>query len=209
MLISFVQQCESAVCIYIYIYISSLLSLHLPECSEMTFSPTQTPWNTLSFSGPQQCLMGLERMKTWGSEEWVGSGNIGAVDCQSPCELFRDPSSNPGPWEYIFKNLHFSHEDFPGGSDGKASTYNAGDPGSIPGLGRSSGEGNGNPLQHSCLENPVDRGAWLAIVHGVANSRTLSPMTLPITQSWDCNQFPPPPESSGVEITVSTGLSYD
>ena len=45
--------------------------------------------------------------------------------------------------------------DFPGGSDGKASVYNAGDPGSIPALGRSSGEGNGNPLQYSCLENPI------------------------------------------------------
>ena len=43
---------------------------------------------------------------------------------------------------------------------------------SIPGLGRSSGEGNGNPLQYSCLENPVDRGAWRATVHGVARSRT-------------------------------------
>ena len=49
--------------------------------------------------------------------------------------------------------------DLPGGSDGKASVYNVGDPGSIPGLGRSPGEGNGNPLQHSCLENPMDRGA--------------------------------------------------
>ena len=50
--------------------------------------------------------------------------------------------------------------DFPGGSDGKASAYNAGDPGSIPGLGRSTEEGNGNPLQDYCLENPMDRGAW-------------------------------------------------
>ena len=49
---------------------------------------------------------------------------------------------------------------FPGGSDGKASVYNAGDPGSIPGLGRSPGEGNGNLLQYYCLENPMDRGAW-------------------------------------------------
>ena len=45
-------------------------------------------------------------------------------------------------------------------SDGKVSAYNAGDPGSIPGLGRSPGEGNGNPLQYSCLENPMDGGAW-------------------------------------------------
>ena len=49
--------------------------------------------------------------------------------------------------------------DFPGGSDGKASACNAGDLGSIPGLGRSPGEGNGNPLQYSCLENPMDGGA--------------------------------------------------
>ena len=50
--------------------------------------------------------------------------------------------------------------DFPSGSDGKASVYNAGDPGSIPGSGRFPGEGNGNPLQCSCLENPMDGGAW-------------------------------------------------
>ena len=49
---------------------------------------------------------------------------------------------------------------FPGGSDGKASAYNVGDPGMIPRLRRSSGEGNGNPLEYSCLENPMDRGAW-------------------------------------------------
>ena len=62
--------------------------------------------------------------------------------------------------------------DFPGGSDGKVSAYIAGDPGSIPGSGRSPGEGNGNPLQYSCLENPTDRGIWWATVHGVAKSRT-------------------------------------
>ena len=50
--------------------------------------------------------------------------------------------------------------DFPAGSDDKASVYNAEDLGSSPGLGRSSGEGNGNPLQYYCLENPMDRGAW-------------------------------------------------
>ena len=62
--------------------------------------------------------------------------------------------------------------DFPGGSDGKASVYNAGDPGSSPGLGRLPGEGNGNPLQYNCLENPMDRGAWQAAVYGTAKSRT-------------------------------------
>ena len=63
-------------------------------------------------------------------------------------------------------------EDFPGGSDGKESACSAGDLGSIPGLGRSPGEGHGNPLQYSCLENSVDRGAWLVIVHEVVKSRT-------------------------------------
>ena len=58
------------------------------------------------------------------------------------------------------------------GSESKESAYNAGDLGSIPGLGRSPGEGNGHPLQYSCLENPMNRGAWWATVHGVAKSQT-------------------------------------
>ena len=62
--------------------------------------------------------------------------------------------------------------DFPGGSDGKASAYNARDLGLIPGLGRSPGEGNGTSLQYSCLENFMDGGAWLATVHGVTKSQT-------------------------------------
>ena len=59
---------------------------------------------------------------------------------------------------------------FPGGSDGKESACNAWNPGSIPGLGRSPGEGNGNPLQYPCLENLVDRGAWWTTVYGIAKS---------------------------------------
>ena len=63
-------------------------------------------------------------------------------------------------------------KDFPGSSDNKESACNAGDPGSIPGLGRSPEGRNGNSLQYSCLENPMDRGAWWVTVHGVAKSRT-------------------------------------
>ena len=59
---------------------------------------------------------------------------------------------------------------FPGGSDGRKSACNARDPGLIPGLGRSPGEENGNPLQDSCLENSLDIGAWQATVDGVAKS---------------------------------------
>ena len=61
---------------------------------------------------------------------------------------------------------------FAGGSDGKESSCNAGDLDLIPGLGRSPGGGHGNPLQYSCLENPIDRGAWQATVHRVAQSQT-------------------------------------
>ena len=79
--------------------------------------------------------------------------------------------------------------DFPGGSNGKASAYNAGDPGSIPGSGRSPGEGNGNPLQYSCLENPMDGGDWWATVHGVAKSWTrLSNITFTSTLSAALSQ---------------------
>ena len=63
-------------------------------------------------------------------------------------------------------------QDFPGGSDSKESTCNAGGLGSVPEWGRSPGGGHGNPLQGSCLENPMDRGAWWAAVHGVTKSQT-------------------------------------
>ena len=63
---------------------------------------------------------------------------------------------------------------FKGGSEVKASACNVGDLGSIPGSGRFPGEGNGNPLQYSCLENPMDGGAWWATVHGVSKETRLS-----------------------------------
>ena len=70
---------------------------------------------------------------------------------------------------------------FPGGSEVKVSACNAGDLGSIPGSGRSSGEGNGNPLQYSCLENPMDGGAWWAIVHRSQSRTRLSDFTFTFT----------------------------
>ena len=68
-------------------------------------------------------------------------------------------SNGPRRGEYALISMI---EDVPGGSDGRVSSYNAGDLGSIPGSGRSPGEGNGNPLQYSCLGNSMDRGAWQA-----------------------------------------------
>ena len=73
----------------------------------------------------------------------------------------------------------------PGGSDGKASACNMGDPGLIPGSVRSSGEGNGNPLQYPCQENPMDGGAWWAAVHGFTKSRIPgSPALQSDTTEW-------------------------
>ena len=74
---------------------------------------------------------------------------------------------------YIFFFLLLLLLGFPGGLDGKESACNAGDPGSIPGPGRSFGVGNGSPFQYSCLENSIDRGAWWATVYEVENSRKL------------------------------------
>ena len=68
--------------------------------------------------------------------------------------------------------ISYAYWGFPGGSEVKSSSRNAGDLGSIPGSGRSPGEGNGNPLQYSCLKNPMEGGAWWATVHGVAKSQT-------------------------------------
>ena len=76
-------------------------------------------------------------------------------------------------------------KNFAGGSDGKASAYSVGDLGSIPGLGRSPGEGSGNPLQCSGLENPMGGGAWSATVHGITKSQTqLSNFTFTLPQNF-------------------------
>ena len=85
---------------------------------------------------------------------------------------------------------------FPGSSDGKVSACNAGDLGSFTGWGRSSGEGNGNLLQYSCLENSMDGGAWWATVHGVTKSQTrLSDFTSFLFICLD-ESFPCSPELS-------------
>ena len=91
---------------------------------------------------------------------------------------------------YIIWGAAKSKMSFPGGFEGKASACNAGDPGSIPESGRSPREGNGNPLQYSCLENAMDGGAWEAAVHGVTKSWTqLSIFTtsLKITVDGNCS----------------------
>ena len=75
------------------------------------------------------------------------------------------------PW-IVNCEMRSVNKGFPGGSDGKESACNMGDPSLIPGSGTSPGKGNGNPVQYSCLENPMDGGAWRATVHGVTQSWT-------------------------------------
>ena len=114
----------------------------------------------------------------------IGEGNGNPLQCS----CLENPRDGGAWWSAIYgvaqsptrlkrlSSSSSSREDssiwLPWYSEDKASACNAGDPGSIPGLGRSPGEGNGNPLQYSCLENPMDRGAWRATVHGVAKSQT-------------------------------------
>ena len=75
-------------------------------------------------------------------------------------------------WKCELWTEYGKEEGFPGDSDGKESACNAGEPSSIPRLGRSPGKGNGKPLQYSCLEDPMDGGDWGATVHGVTKSQT-------------------------------------
>ena len=106
-----------------------------------------------------------------GGREWDG---LGDWDWQVYTTMYKTD-----------KNWLYSTGGFPGIQVGKESACSAGDLGSIPGSGRSPGEGNGNPLQYSCLENPMDRGAWRATDHGVARVRR------------DLATTPPPPYSTG------------
>ena len=102
--------------------------------------------------------------------------------------------------------LPIQSEGFPGGSDGEESACNAGYLGLIPRLGRSPGEGHGNPLQYSCLENPKDRGAWQTVVHRVAKSWTqlkrLSMHTNGFEDDWSCEK----PEMSTPSKTLLGSL---
>ena len=98
-------------------------------------------------------------------------------------------------WEDLTQQLHLlksQTQGFPHSSVDKESACSAGDPASIPGLGRSPGEGNGNPLQYSCLENPIDRGAWQVTVDGVARVRhdlVSKPPPPNLARLWNACQY--------------------
>ena len=131
--------------------------------------------------GDEKCPVLLVFLPSHGSlSTWATpSSNLGPVFLSLDVHA-HDPRWIPS-WQNHFMVCRYEHDKLciswfyqgsPGGSDGKEFTCNAGDLCLIPGLGRSPGGGNGNPLQYFCLNNPVDRGAWWAAVHGVTKSQT-------------------------------------
>ena len=110
-------------------------------------------------------LQGYQTVNPKGNQLWI---SIGRTDAEAEAPILWRPDAK----SRLIRKDPDSGKDFPGSSDGKASDHNVGDPGSIPVLGSSSREGNGNLLPYSCLENPTVGGTWWATVHGVAKSRT-------------------------------------
>ena len=122
----------------------------------------------------------MEEDLTWASHPWgrpeADCGTIeGALGWESSPWVL-DPVLCSTAWSWASQSptvgLSIRTFGFPAGSDGKESACNAGDLSSVPGLGRSPGGGNCNPLQYSCLGNPMERGAWWATGHGVTRSQT-------------------------------------
>ena len=112
---------------------------------------------------------------TFRNVRWPGVGAAGReAGCPSDAFLFVFTSSLGQRAPSCFTGESSDLLGFPGGSDSEDSVFSVGDLGSIPGSGRSPGEGNGNPLQYSCLGNHMDRGAWWAAVHGIAKFHNFS-----------------------------------
>ena len=130
-----------------------------------------TPW-TVASQAPLS--MGFSRQEYWSGlpfpspiapKTWIKKYvRLLTVTLDTYCSISKHKT------QFLNLGAGYTSVDFAGGSDCKASAYNAGDPGSIPGSGRSPGEGNSNPLQCSCLENLIDGGAWWAEVHRVTKS---------------------------------------
>ena len=139
--------------------------------SNNTLSSFMVRWKLFTISPkipPSLILLNVRRV------EWTGSKM-----CLSLAPYALPPPGHHSviclefkEWDFSFQKVISSKKSLSNGSDGKESACNAGDTSSIPGLGRSPSEGNGYPLQYSCLANSMDRGAWRAIVHRVAKSQT-------------------------------------
>ena len=147
----------------------------------------------INFS-PALCSLSSEifskffRRRGWQRMRWLhGITDLMDVILSKFWEILKDREACPSlcaadhqiakSWKWLSEWTTIVFRGFPGGSAVKNLPANAGNLGSIPGLGRSSGEGNGNPLKYFCLGNPMDREAWQATVHGVSNSQMLNSVT--------------------------------
>ena len=133
------------------------LSLWLSRCSGLTPTPSFLCWRKLP-----------HKLFRFGVRELITQEML-------HFKTTPDETVNQSSNSFMMEHWDITRQilgDFPDGSVGKETTCNAGDAGLIPGSGRSAGEGNGNQLQYSCLGNPMDRGAWRAMVQGVAKSQT-------------------------------------
>ena len=128
-------------------------------------SSSVVPFSSCPQSLPASGSFPMSQLFTWGGQS-IGVSSLASVLPMNTQDW--SPLGWTG-WTSLQTEVNFSHHwipklvhssHFPGGSDGKGSVYNVGNLGSIPELGRSAGEGNGNPLQYYCLENPMDRGTW-------------------------------------------------
>ena len=143
----------------------------LPHCHLLTCFYTSTRWTSLINDCAKLLLPKFfslhSTLPLLSPSTWVTASTIDLSEFSSKLPFSRKPALTCQSWsgslgrcsQKIFYRTFILIWSFPGGSDGKVSACNAGDPGLIPGSERSPGEGNGNPLQYSCLENPMDRGA--------------------------------------------------
>ena len=124
------------------------------------------PWEMSTFQKPG-------KTQNYGSAWWQPSLSVGGSFWKIPTRIYEHQHPEAADFSIILLcklSSTFSYPALPCWLSGKESAHGVGDRGSIPGLGISPGEGNGNPLQCSCLENPKDRGAWWATVHGITKS---------------------------------------
>ena len=167
---------------YYYYYITSVVS---DSVQPHGLQPTRLlrPWDSPGKNTGVGCHFLLQYMKVESESEVTQSCPTlsDPMDCSLPGSsvhgIFRATVLEWGAIafsQYAHSIFNYTNvqEYFPGDSNGKVSACNAGDSGSFPGLRRAPGEGNGNPFKYACLENSKDRGAWRAIVYGIAKSPT-------------------------------------
>ena len=143
-------------------------------CQGIVFQTSQM--GPVSTEVPTDCLF-VSLLPLWTRSTYAFSGDYVCIHCiaiKTVCRnWFTQQELEDKPFIILLElAILFVNMDFPSGSDRKESACNVGDPGEIPGSGRSPGEGNSYPPQYSCLENPMDRGAWRATVLRVTKSQT-------------------------------------